>query len=620
MHMWWKRGWLIGGYVGLGIASAVLAFCIGLHFSESARVAARGFAHHILPSIPNVDLPVSPVYTSGTTDRAFFDRAYERAGATVPAKSSSAIVAHHLLTAPAIANVFASLGTGEKGPIVILSPNHFSAGKSPAQISFGTWETPYGELATDTRVVMRLLEEVPFLMVEESTFQGEHGISAITPFAKKSFPNGTLVPLVLHESLTNEQATKLAEALFAIAPNARVFASIDMSHNLPQYDARFHDAITLKEIETGGACADASCDIDLEIDANRVLQTLFAWNQLQGTETFVLTEHDASLDIAPNKDAWIENTSHILGYFQKGSAQKASYASFQVVGDIMLDRGVRAFIDENGVEYPWQNMTRFLTGTHRTIGNLEGTIGEEPAVHTPHDPPYDFVFDRLAARELVDRFDAVSLANNHTRDFGSMGEAETRQQLDEWGLPWFGSWSAPIQPWSTTIDGTTFTWIGYHQFYPAVEELQEAIRAAKTRGEFVIVFPHWGTEYRVEPDSNQRALAQIMVDAGADLIIGGHPHVPQGISIIDGVPVVWSLGNFIFDQRLPETFVASTLGVIVTDTDITLSILPVYTKDGQPTPVTDEVARKLFAHLAAHSDVDLAEQVKTGILHIQRPI
>jgi poly-gamma-glutamate synthesis protein (capsule biosynthesis protein) len=158
------------------------------------------------------------------------------------------------------------------------------------------------------------------------------------------------------------------------------------------------------------------------------------------------------------------------------------------------------------------------------------------------------------------------------------------------------------------------TYIGYHQFQPNIPDLEADIRAADEDGKFVIVYPHWGNEYIRAPQANQRALAQIMVEAGADLIIGGHPHVPQGIEVIDDVLVVYSLGNFIFDQQIPETWQAMTVGVIIDEEEVELYLMPVYTKNSQPVPSSDEAATKLFAELADLSSESLQLQIQSGII------
>ncbi len=156
--------------------------------------------------------------------------------------------------------------------------------------------------------------------------------------------------------------------------------------------------------------------------------------------------------------------------------------------------------------------------------------------------------------------------------------------------------------------------IGYNQFRPNLDSLKNEILAAKANNAFVIVYPHWGTEYSKTPSSSQKQLAQTMMNAGADLIIGGHPHVPQSIGFEDNTPIVWSLGNFIFDQSIPKTWTALTVGVIIKSNKIQLHLLPVYTKNGQPRPVSDDEADELFKSLSLISHPVLADQIKTGVI------
>ena len=265
-----------------------------------------------------------------------------------------------------------------------------------------------------------------------------------------------------------------------------------------------------------------------------------------------------------------------------------------VIGDIMLDRGVRKQIDKAGdVGYPWQKMDRFLSGTDLVIGNLEGTVNEQASSYT-YDPPFRFVFDPSYIKEMAKYVDVVSLANNHALDVGSAGELESNKWLDEFGVPWFGSYRHPTPRYDTEINGFKLTFIGYHAFQPAEDELIAEIKTSKSEGRYVIVMPHWGTEYSATPDSTEKRLAKLMVEAGADLIVGGHPHVAQGSEIIDGTEVVYSLGNFVFDQEIPETWTALTVGVIITDDETKIYLLPVATRYGQPVRITDVDAQKFI--------------------------
>jgi len=527
----------------------------------------------------------------------------------------SAVSPHHLLAREGIENLFSTIGSDDVRTVVVLSPNHFSFGRSAAQISLSSWSTPDGELLTDQAAAEKLLADVSFLKNEEETFKNEHGIFALTPFIKKYFPKANIVALAIHDKLSVEDAKTLAETIARDLPNAFVIASADMSHYLPHYAAAFHDEITERTLARG--CQNDLCEVDLEVDSNNILSMLMQINRIRGTEVFSLTGHSDALALT-DSDNWKENTSHLLGYFIKGEPVNDNFISFHFVGDIMLDRGTRKQIDTaNSVDYPWVEMERFLDGTDFVVGNLEGTVNEQSSTYT-YDPPFRFVFDPTYVEEANKYLDAVSLANNHASDVGSAGELETHDWLEQMGLPWFGSYLNSTLRYDTTIGGRAISFIGYHTFQPNEQEFLSIISAAKTDGNFVIVMPHWGTEYLTSPDTSEQRLAKLIVEAGADLIIGGHPHVPQGFEVMGDTPVAYSLGNFIFDQYLPETWTALTLGVIISDSQIEIHLLPVYTKDSQPIPISDIEAQKMFSDLAAVSPVSLQEQIKKGILIFPR--
>lgn len=547
-----------------------------------------------------------PVFEYGIQTQNYFDQAYLKAGKQTQVESNSAISAHHLLVADKIAALFESIGSNKTKTVVILSPNHFGIGKSPAQTTNGIWNTPYGQLETDQKAVNKLLKNSN-ITNEQLVFTKEHGISALTPFIKRSFPNAKLVPIVIHETLSSEDATSLGNTIANELPNALVIASIDMSHYQPNYVANYHDTVTLNAIESGGC---NNCK--LEIDANSVLQTLFAINQSRNEQVWTQTHHGSSIQMGIASKAE-DNTSHILGYFQKGEPQGKKFTAIHFLGDIMLDRDVRMFMDKNGFDYPWKNITRFLMGSHLTVANLEGTVGEGPTMN-PHASPYNFIFNPEAVKEMKKYVDVVSLANNHLDDRGMAGQEETRDWLNKLEVPWFAGYNSATPRRVMEVNGKQVALIGYNQFRPNIESLETEIKEAKAEGSFVIVYPHWGTEYVSTPSSSQKQLAEIIIDSGADLIIGGHPHVPEALGFEKETPVVWSLGNFIFDQSMPETWTALTVGVIIKSNKIELHLLPVFTKGGQPKPISDEDAQKLFDSLSLISHPILKDQIKTGTI------
>lgn len=590
----------------VGSLGSLITLGVGFWFGQN--LSSDGQVTEIL----SLDEPQDevPVYSSGYQTQDFFDLAYEQAGLIDTVDVRSAIVAHHLLVADEIAKVFAMIGNDDAKTVVVISPNHFSQGDSPAQITKASWETPYGLLESDTRAVDEILDLAEVVKREDSTFEIEHGIGGITPFIKRSFPSAKIVALAVDDSLTALEVKQVVDSISLVADV--VIASIDMSHYQPQAAQEFHDQVTLLTLESGG-CEDC----DLEIDSNAALEIISGFNDKIATLDWNMTYHDSSLTMGV-ATAPEENTSHILGFFQAGEPVAENFSSFHFVGDIMLDRGVRKqIIEADDIYYPWAQVERFLSGTNLVIGNLEGTVNEQASTYT-YDPPFRFVFDPSYIEAMSEYVDVVSLANNHASDVGSVGELETQTWLEKIGVEWFGSYRHPLPIYGTDINGQTYAIIGYHQFQPDEATLVEQIRAASDAGEFVIVMPHWGTEYVRSADSAQRRLAQMMVDAGADLIIGGHPHVPQGISVIDGVPVVYSLGNFVFDQEIPETWTALTVGVIITNEEIDISLLPVGTRHGQPTPLDDSSAQTLFESLAEVSDESIQEQIKNGYLILPR--
>ncbi|MCX6714496.1 MAG: AmmeMemoRadiSam system protein B [Candidatus Uhrbacteria bacterium] len=550
------------------------------------------------------------VFSSGILSKSFFDDAYKAVPKQSHVRVLSVLSAHHLLIANKIAELFDRIGSRQVRTVVLLSPNHFDQGKTSAQITTGNWQTPYGILSTDDAAVKKLVASVG-LSIEPKTFMKEHGIRALTPFVKRSFPNARLVPIVLHDALSTEKADALGVAIAKELPNAVVIASADISHYLPEYAATYHDEVTLNALESDGC---NGCE--LEVDANSVLRVLFSSNRARGSETWNLTDHDSSLGLGVGSQPK-ENTSHILGYFTKGKPKNEPFAAIHVIGDVMLDRDVRTKITAYGEAYPWENMHRFLSGSNLVVGNLEGTIGTMTSDHASV-APYRFIFDPKSVEAMKPYVDLVSLANNHSGDRLADGETETRDALRQLNLPWFGSYHNSDMRVDRVVGNRQIAFVAYHAFAPNEEGLKKEIHDAKEVGKFVIVYPHWGTEYDPLPDEQQKHLAELMSDAGADLIIGGHPHVAQGFDQIGKTPIAWSLGNFVFDQPMSDTWMAMTLGVILKQNSVELYLLPVNTKNGQPTVVSDHDAKTFFSSLAARSAPDFQEQIKQGHLIFSR--
>jgi len=472
------------------------------------------------------------VYSSGLANRMFFDTAYTKAAShplKAPANIRAIVSPHHLLVADRVAALFSSVASKRVKTVVVLSPNHFSRGRAPIVLSEGAWATPYGPVLSDAGTARELAKSFSdtssrVISIDETPFAEEHGIAALTPFIARSFPNANIVPILFDETAIGYgEVSDLMRKLVALRPDAFLVASVDFSHYLPSAPQSFHDDVSIACLKRGLNCQPLDGSPDLEVDSNAALGALKVWNALMEAERFTLAFHTSSLGLIPSGRA-DENTSHIGGWFSSGDASAEPFASFQVVGDIMLDRGVRLKMDEYGVSYPWEQVERFLRGTHFVVGNLEGTVSERPSRFT-YNPPFQFVFDPSAVEEMRALINLVSLANNHSRDVGIAGEEETREWLDDLGVAWFGSFADPTLIRIAGAGGFQIAFVGWNVFASSEDTLVKAIAQARDEADFTVVMPHWGTEYQSVHSAEQRRLAERIVGMGADLIVGFDVHL-----------------------------------------------------------------------------------------------
>ena len=238
----------------------------------------------------------------------------------------------------------------------------------------------------------------------------------------------------------------------------------------------------------------------------------------------------------------------------------AAGMSIVFVGDIMLDGGPGHAISSG--RDPFAACSHLLADADYSVGNLECVLGKGGERMLK---PFSFRGAAESPRFLKKHFSAVSLANNHSGDFGPAGLVELLRTLDDAGIPSFGAGRTLAdarRPLVLERGGFRVALLGSNGFRALttaatadragsapLEEAQvlEDIRAARTRADAVVPFVHWGPENTPQPRPAQVRLARKMVDAGAAAVIGAHPHVTQTVETIRGVPIVYSLGNFVFD-------------------------------------------------------------------------
>lgn len=237
--------------------------------------------------------------------------------------------------------------------------------------------------------------------------------------------------------------------------------------------------------------------------------------------------------------------------------------SLAFVGDIMLDDTPGKVLRRG--QDPFAPFARLLREADIRVGNLECVVATTGSAE--EDKPYTFRAHPRSLPFLKRHFDAVGLANNHSGDFGPLAFGEMLGLLERAGIPYFGGGADLARAHTPLIverKGLRIALLAYDEFFPRSfeadfdkpgvawsedEQVRLDIANARSRhhADLVIPFMHWGWENEVLASPRQRQLARLMIDAGADAVVGGHPHVTQDTEQYRGKPIIYSLGNFVFD-------------------------------------------------------------------------
>lgn len=296
--------------------------------------------------------------------------------------------------------------------------------------------------------------------------------------------------------------------------------------------------------------------------------------------------------------------------------------SLSFVGDLLVADYVSAITDKEGYPFLYKPSMLYLSEPDLTAGNLEFPITARgvPVEGTP------YVFkgspDVLPAMRDAG-FDIMSLANNHALDQGVEGMLDTMNYLDEAGISHMGAGNNDTEAFAPVIKevrGIKVAYIGLSRVVPFsswkadknvagvaesydTRRALEAVAKAKKDADIVVVMVHWGKERVDQPEQYQKDFGKQYIDAGADLVIGSHPHVLQGFEMYKGKWIAYSLGNFIFTSYPKET--AGETGVLdavcTKSGDCEMTFHPMFTVNAQPTPLEGEKAKAVLDRLSSIS-------------------
>ncbi len=246
------------------------------------------------------------------------------------------------------------------------------------------------------------------------------------------------------------------------------------------------------------------------------------------------------------------------------------------LGDVMLGRLVNDFLKHAPPEYPWGNTLRILGQADARICNLECVISDRGEPWSVEHKAFHFRSDAKNVAVLkAAKIDAVTLANNHTLDFGPKALTDTLDNLDQAGIKRAGAGrhaAEARQPARFTVTGMNIALFAATDNEPAWEatdapgtqylpisiddrrgrRLFERVTSAKQAGDLVIASLHWGPNWGDDPLPEHVAFGRSLVEAGADIVVGHSPHIVRGVELYRKKPILYSTGDFIDDYAVDE--------------------------------------------------------------------
>jgi AmmeMemoRadiSam system protein B len=514
-------------------------------------------------------------------------------------KISGIVVPHHDLVKEQRAELFKTIGDKIEAPktVILISPNHYESGRNNIQTTEQTWQLTNSTIEPNKDLIKAIVDQKTATL-EPSSFTEEHGIKLVLADISRTFPKSNIVPIIFKIKTPIDQITALEKQLQQNCDNCLVVASVDFSHYQPAILGELHDTVTeraMDNLDTDSLLSRA------EVDSPPALTLLTLWAKDHKTEKFVLHDHTNSGILTGNSDS--ETTTHFFGWYESGDKTVAKKSvTFTIGGDMMFGRMIAHTFLADGL---WKAMDqlgdRTFWGTDAGIVNLEGPVSKTPVPDNIRTDNLTFNFPPQAIEVLEYlHVNAASQANNHSANAGAAGLAATRELLTDAAIQPFGG------PGDDGIDkiatfkgeGLTLHIIGVHtlatqpDLAPLIKKIKQDSNAR------VIVFPHWGAEYQPKHGDSQEVLAHAWIDAGADAIIGAHPHVIQDTEEYKGRPIFYSMGNLLFDQTFsPETQQGLIISGEFTEDGLRVFALPVQSNNLKPAFARGETKKNILTKL-----------------------
>ena len=320
----------------------------------------------------------------------------------------------------------------------------------------------------------------------------------------------------------------------------------------------------------------SSADVEIITDPNGSIEALGDTQAQPIKSATILSTTVKRLDVRSDKLSQIDRKK-ISEQLAQALKPKSTW-TYLALGDVIPARDVYTYSRRLGFGYPYLSVQERTRSADLTVSNLETTIADNQAF-LQGEGVLNFTAPKASLEGIqASGIDAVNLANNHSMNGGATKVAEMLTNLTASRVGTFGvGQKGTLATWNTTVQGVTIAHLGYDtvpgnidptaatpgtQRIPLkpwgtlsqtdIQRVQTEILAAKATNDIVIPWFHWGTEYTHDANEEQRALAHAAIDAGAEVVIGTHPHWTQGFEWYKGHLIAYSLGNFVFDQNWSE--------------------------------------------------------------------
>lgn len=337
----------------------------------------------------------------------------------------------------------------------------------------------------------------------------------------------------------------------------------------------------------------------------------------QGQKIYTASEAE-SAEVAENhveSDASAEEQGQNANEIKEQPTEAPEEVTLVFAGDIYLSSYVQNNYNSNGIYGVVSEL--LLTEMQQAdiaMGNQEFpfSVGGTKAP----DKQFNFRVDPMYTKILTEMgIDVVGLANNHALDYGTEALNDTFTALETAGIAYVGAGAdltRAMQPCIIQAGQRSFGFLAASRVIPEVgwnvENQQpgmlctydstllcQAIQEAKKQCDFLTVYVHWGIEKSNTPEEYQKQLAYKYIDAGADLVIGSHPHVLQGIEYYNGKPIVYSLGNYIFNQEIISTVLLKVR--VSLQNEAILKIIPAYASGAKTQWMDSEAEAELYQQI-----------------------